>query len=95
MVIIFIGGRPFTNLTHMKRYFAKPDPYGTINHSSRRKTWYDPKSRNEQKEYIVKGSMGKEMYCLVNDGGFEMLYPKECFITEQEFRDKKLEQILE
>lgn len=95
MVIIFIGGQPFNNLTHMKKYVAKPIPFGTLNHSSRRKRWYDPKKRNEINEYIAVGSLGREMYCVTNDGGYEMLYPKKCFMTEEEFRDKKLNQILE
>jgi hypothetical protein len=97
MIIIYIGPRTFTNLTFMKRYVAKPIPFGTLNHSSRKKVNYDEKSRNpyDRPEYIAMGSLNREMYCLVNDGGFEMYYPKNCFVTEQEFRDKKLNQILE
>ena len=93
MVIIFIGGQPFNGLTHMKKYIAKPIPFGALNHSSRKKGLYDPS--NEMSKYIAVGSLGKEMYCVINDGGYEMLYPKKCFITEEDFRDKKLSQILE
>jgi hypothetical protein len=48
----------------------------------------------DRPEYTYIGSLGREMYCIINDGGYEMMYPKNCFMTEQEFRDKKLNQIL-
>ena len=89
MVIIFIGGRPISNLTHMKKYTAIKMKGGDVSHRSRKNInpTYDP--------YTHIGSLGREMYCVINDGGYEMLYPKKCFMTEEEFRDKKLNQILE
>lgn len=100
MKVIFVGGRPFTNLTHMKKYEAIKK-VGDLNHKSRKdmQNPYDRKMSlfygKRDPEYTYIGSLGREMYCIINDGGYEMMYPKNCFMTEQEFRNKKLNQILE
>jgi len=88
MKAIFIGGRPMTNLTHMKRYDLIKKPVGTLNPKQTKDPYVMP-------EYIYIGSLGREMYSVINDAGYEMLYPKKCFMTEQEFRERKLNQILE
>ena len=90
MKVIFVGGRPFTNLTHMKKYEAIKN-VGDLKHKSRK----DMQNPYDRPEYTYIGSLGREMYCIINDGGYEMMYPKNCFMTEQEFRGKKLNQILE
>ena len=45
------------------------------------------------KEYNTPATLDATEYMIMNDYGFEHLYPVKCFVTKQELREEKLNEL--